>query len=178
MDKHNTGGIGGIIRNSCGDWIIGFFNRIKAHNSTHAELQALQSGLNLAYEKRLAPLEIDTDSTDIIKLLQHNISPAITNFILECRYLLNKLGNPVIRHSFREGNKVAHFLCKWGSKHHLSSTTIILHSPPDAVKKAIQDDKNEVLTTRLISSSICNILAVLENLSIIPATTNSDVMPP
>nr|XP_016482300.1 PREDICTED: uncharacterized protein LOC107803181 [Nicotiana tabacum] len=77
MDKHNTGGIGSVIRNSGGDWIIGFFNRIKAHNSTHAELQALQAGLNLAYEQRLAPLEIDTDSTDIIKLLQHNISPSI-----------------------------------------------------------------------------------------------------
>ncbi|XP_070003147.1 uncharacterized protein [Nicotiana sylvestris] len=169
MDKHNTGGIGGVK-----DWIIGFFNRIKAHNSTHAELQALQADLNLAYEKRLAPLEIDTDSTDIIKLLQHNISPAYTNTILECRYLLKKLGNPVIRHSFREDNKVAHLLCKWGSKHHLSSTTTILHSPPDAPKKAIQDEKNEVLTTRLVSSSICNILAVPENLSIIPAITNSD----
>ncbi|OIT29711.1 hypothetical protein A4A49_57393, partial [Nicotiana attenuata] len=178
LGNHNTGGIGGIIRNSQGDMIVGFTNKIKAYNSTHAELQALHVGLKLAHDKGLAPLEIDTDSTDIIQLLEHNSFPAYTNTILECRYLLKRLGNPVARLSFREGNKVAHFLCKLGSKQqHLSPTTTILHSPPDPIKRIIQEDKNEASTTRLVSSSVCNTLAVFGNLSIIPTITNSDVMP-
>ncbi|XP_075111845.1 uncharacterized protein LOC142181990 [Nicotiana tabacum] len=159
--------------------IVGFTNKIKAYNSTHAELQALHGCLKLAHDKGLAPLENDSDSTDIIQLLQHNISPAYTNIILKCRYLLKKLGNPVVWHNFREDNKVAHFLCKLGSKQqHLSSITTILHSPPDTVKRVIQNDKNEASITRLVSSSICNTLAVLGNLSIIRTITNSDVMPP
>ncbi|XP_070022415.1 uncharacterized protein LOC142177008 [Nicotiana tabacum] len=159
--------------------IVGFANKIKAYNSTHAELQALHAGLKLAHDKGLAPLEIDTDSMDIIQLLEHNIFPAYTNTILECRYLLKRLGNPVVRHSFREGNKVAHFLCKLGSKQqHLSSTTTILHSSPDPVKRVIEEDKNEASTTRLVSSSICNSLEVFGNLSIIPTITNSDARPP
>ncbi|XP_075077925.1 uncharacterized protein LOC142164249 [Nicotiana tabacum] len=176
LGNHKPGGIGSIIRNTQGDMIVGFANKIKAYNPTHAELLALHTWQKLAYEKKLASLEIDTDSTDIIQLLEHNSFPAYTNIIFECRYLLKKLGNPVVRHSFRKGNKVAHVLSKLGCKQQPTSTTTILNSPPDAVKRVIQKDKNATSTTRLLSSSICNKLAMFENLSIIPTISNSDVM--
>ncbi|XP_070015176.1 uncharacterized protein [Nicotiana sylvestris] len=157
--------------------IVGFTKAIKAYNPTHAELLALHAGVKPANDKELAPLEIETDSTDIIQLLEHNSFPAYTNTIIECKCLLKKLGNLVVRHNFHEGNKVAHFLSKLGSKQQPTSTINIFNSPPDPVKRTIQEDKNATSTTRLLSSSIFNKLAMFGNLSVIPIISTNDVMP-
>ncbi|XP_070003278.1 uncharacterized protein [Nicotiana sylvestris] len=102
--KDKTGGIGGVIRNANGDWVIRFSKKIYALNHTHAELSALEHGLHLVINHQLTPVEIETDFIEVIELSQ-----------------LKKLGNSVIRHSFQEGNKTAHALANEGSKQQSNS---------------------------------------------------------
>ncbi|KAM3204896.1 hypothetical protein P3L10_028306 [Capsicum annuum] len=92
-------GIGGVIQNSNGDWQLGFTGCFPANHPAAAELQALKSGLELTLLHKLYPIEIDIDSTDVIDL--HNSSPLANENITLCRLLLKKLGNPVLRHTFR-----------------------------------------------------------------------------
>lgn len=122
--KDKTGGIGGVIRNANGEWVIGFSKKVCALNHTHAELSALEHELHLVIDHQLTLVEIETDSIEVIELLNEKI-PIFNNLINSCRFHLKRLGNLVIRHSFREGNKVAHALANKGSKKQSSDNIYI-----------------------------------------------------
>ncbi|XP_070010645.1 uncharacterized protein [Nicotiana sylvestris] len=63
------GGLGGIIRNSTGDWIVGFQEHTHVLNHTYAELLALNQGLQLAHERKLKSLEVETDLMEVVNNL-------------------------------------------------------------------------------------------------------------
>lgn len=70
----HMGGIGGIIRNTEGEWLIGYMGNILANDNIEAELIPLVQGLKLAHQHHLTPLEINTDChiiLDILKLTNH-----------------------------------------------------------------------------------------------------------
>lgn len=70
-DSNNKiGGMGGFIRNSYGQWVLGFQKITNVISNTQSELLALETGLKIAVQFNLQPLEIETDSTEVIKLLQ------------------------------------------------------------------------------------------------------------
>ncbi|KAK4708914.1 hypothetical protein R3W88_029839 [Solanum pinnatisectum] len=56
------GGLGGVIRNDLGGWVMGFIEPIPMANPVRAELQAMRRGLSLAVQKNLSPIEINSDS--------------------------------------------------------------------------------------------------------------------
>lgn len=62
-------GIGGVFRNQKGEWIWGFKKQLTQMTATHAERQAILHGLQIAKEKGLTPLEINTDSTIGINMI-------------------------------------------------------------------------------------------------------------
>ncbi|KAH0730097.1 hypothetical protein KY289_001285 [Solanum tuberosum] len=107
----NTASIGGVIRNHKGDWITGFFYKSMAQNHTTAEIEAFHTGLMLADSLKLGNLEIETDLSEILQLMDH-AKPPYDVIISVCRSLLKKLQNPVVRHSYRQGNYVADILAK------------------------------------------------------------------
>ncbi|OIT08958.1 hypothetical protein A4A49_58104, partial [Nicotiana attenuata] len=107
----NANGIGGAIRNSRGEWILGFAQVIQKGSTISTELYALLKGLTLALQHHLMPIEVELDAKQIITLLQtDNFSHS--NMINDCRYLLNQLNNPPVRHAYREQNMVADQLAK------------------------------------------------------------------
>lgn len=101
------GGIGGVIRDSKGDWVMGYVCCCDVINPIFIELQALIKDLELVVLKNYQPIEIEVDSVDnILNLLEvHN--SIYNSAISMCRLLLRRLGNPVLQHSFREPNGVA-----------------------------------------------------------------------
>ncbi|KAH0641835.1 hypothetical protein KY290_033455 [Solanum tuberosum] len=116
FSKHKRkGGIVGVIRDVTGNWILGFHKRSSSHNHTMTELEALLNGLNITHSYNLMPIEIKMDSIEAIKLLE-NMHPTYHSIILHCRSILKKLGNPMVRHSLRQGNKVADILSRLGCK--------------------------------------------------------------
>ncbi|KAH0708843.1 hypothetical protein KY284_010270 [Solanum tuberosum] len=99
--NYNTGdgGLGGVIRNHKGDWVIGFTSKSSNTTPLLAELSALRQGLVMASSNNLTPLDISLDSLEVIN-----------------RSLMETLGAAPPAHIFREQNKVADLLSKEGLK--------------------------------------------------------------
>lgn len=97
-DSHS--GIGGIIRNSSGDWVMGVQMKSHSKSSIHSELQALYIGLQLTWEQKLYPLEVETDATHVINYINHGCV-TYDSLVNNCRWLISKMDMQVIRHSFR-----------------------------------------------------------------------------
>uniref|UniRef100_A0A1S3XQP1 RNase H type-1 domain-containing protein n=1 Tax=Nicotiana tabacum TaxID=4097 RepID=A0A1S3XQP1_TOBAC len=58
-------GLGGVIRNVNGHWIVGFAKPAHARGSLHVEIKALLAGLKTAHTWGMFPLQIETDSTKV-----------------------------------------------------------------------------------------------------------------
>ncbi|KAK6789478.1 hypothetical protein RDI58_013278 [Solanum bulbocastanum] len=117
-DKHTLGeeGIGGVIRNHKGDWIVGFTSKEAFVTLILAELRALRQGLLMEVEYKTQLLKINTDcKKKMINLLENDNHPH-TNLTTECRLLMEKVKAETSTHIFREQNKVANMLNKEGIK--------------------------------------------------------------
>ncbi|XP_059294672.1 uncharacterized protein LOC132047681 [Lycium ferocissimum] len=137
--KSNIGGIAGLFRDHNGDWITGYGCKCFANSPLHAELLALDHGLQVAINRNLQPLEIEIDSTDVIKALSIG-NDTYSSLISSCRWLLSQLQNILIRHSFREGNHAAHLLAKEASKmSHLNVRKNYAISPTSVVHQLSLD---------------------------------------
>nr|XP_009793477.1 PREDICTED: uncharacterized protein LOC104240341 [Nicotiana sylvestris] len=107
-------GLGGLIRITSGDWIMGFTNCTYAASPLQAEFLALKQDLQIALQMQLQPLEIKTDSTEMIKLIKES-DEVLNDLIYDCRWLMLQLKLLAIRHTFRQGNATAHMLAKEAS---------------------------------------------------------------
>ncbi|MCD7469326.1 hypothetical protein HAX54_008264 [Datura stramonium] len=105
VKRKNDAAIGGVIKNSDGDWIMGFY--------------------------------------------QKNTSQ------------LKKLQNPVIRHSYREGNKVAHLLAKEGLKLATYTYLTTVTTPLPAVLSAFMATRKEqLLAESFLNMNVINYLVL------------------
>lgn len=147
-------GIGEVIRNTDGVWVVGFSANSLAINVALSELLALHQGLQIAHERYLTPIEIEIDSTDLFSILD-KVPPLFNSIVWSCRRLLKKLGNPVLRHNFREANGVTDFLSKKSAKMRQTSVDLLL-SPPYQVLPGLQHDLQETTVTKLVTRSVCN----------------------
>ncbi|XP_075086060.1 uncharacterized protein LOC142168804 [Nicotiana tabacum] len=68
-------GLGGVFRNSNGSWVVGFAKSTHANGSLEAEIKALLEGLRTAQEWGMFPLEIETDSTEVVNTPREGSSP-------------------------------------------------------------------------------------------------------
>lgn len=103
-------GFGGVIRNSNGEWCMGYSGMCAAYAPANAELYALLKGLDLVVQNSYHPIEIEVDSLELLNSLD-TCNPIFNPELSLCRSLLRRLGNLVLRHSFLEANGVAQFLC-------------------------------------------------------------------
>lgn len=94
---------------------MGFHALVESLNPTKMELKGLLQGLMPAFQLQCMPSKIDRDSTNIIHIL-NNACPLYINLSTQGRYWLKKFENPLIRHTFREENKLAHSMAREGDK--------------------------------------------------------------
>lgn len=156
-------GLWGVFRNCKGDWIFGFHKSCYATSSLHVELLALEQGLKTAMEMSFTSIEIETDSTEVIKMF--NEDNALTNNTLfNCRLLMYQLNMPTINHNFRDDNAVAHSLAKEG----INRRSIYHAIPPFSVKTVLERDKSDLcFGTKLLTSLVCNILIDKNNRNVL-----------
>ncbi|KAH0641622.1 hypothetical protein KY289_032596 [Solanum tuberosum] len=141
-------GIGGVIRDHNGDWIVGYMGNLHMSNNVKAELTALMQGLRIALARGLLPLEVNIDCKKFITFIE-NDHPSYTNMIFDCRDLLGRLGNPPIQHTFREANRVADALARDGSKINQANLFFCLKVPPVCVLEKLDADKGGTIFVRL-----------------------------
>lgn len=145
----HMGGIGGIIRNTEGEWLIGYMGNILANDNIEAELIPLVQGLKLAHQHHLTPLEINTDChiiLDILKLTNHT---KYWNVILIAGIFYTPWGTPPITHVYREANNVADALAKEGAKLYSLDQITTWTVPPFFVREHLDADKHGTLFGRL-----------------------------
>ncbi|KAK6795787.1 hypothetical protein RDI58_009242 [Solanum bulbocastanum] len=77
----------------------------------------------------------------------------------------DEVGELVIRHSFRQGNKVANLLSRLGSKLIHITNSLILQTPPDVAKKKQKADQDGVSSSKIAVWSIRTKLVHFGNIS-------------
>lgn len=97
--------------------------------NTQAELFAVLRGWQLADERGLTPLEINTDSTEVTRML-NNGNHVFDSVIFECRSIILRPRDIVVKHNYRETNKVADLLANEGAKKDFFDRLYVIAVPP------------------------------------------------
>nr|POE50187.1 putative ribonuclease h protein [Quercus suber] len=86
-------GCGGLLRDSAGQWVVGFAKSICSSSSIAAELWALREGLGLCLERGITAVEIELDATVAISLVSSNVNAKgdLSGVVDDCRELLLRL---------------------------------------------------------------------------------------
>ncbi|KAF5207701.1 hypothetical protein FRX31_002711 [Thalictrum thalictroides] len=138
---------GGIIRNNKGQHIINFFNYYGTGTNNMAETRALLDGLALCMELGLDKIQIQTDSKLVVQWFgsRASIPWSLSKWWKEIRERAAMM-NILIVHVYREGNKVADFLSKWGMKY--KSGGALHHKNCRAFKQLIVADEHNIPSIR------------------------------
>lgn len=82
----------------------------------HAEIKAPLNGLTLAKIHSLIPLQIYSDSMELVHAIDHD-HILFTNILSKSRHLMQELEAAKMKHIYREQNQVADKLAKEGRNH-------------------------------------------------------------
>lgn len=136
-----------MIRDDRGYWILGFYGRLEDYSSLEAELWGIFRGLELIQSQGIR-LEIDSDSTTAISLINEEVSTHSPHVILiqECKALMAITGCP-LKHIFREGNQVADKLANLGVDQEHKWVSHI--SPPEDIIPLLEADMRGVAFERM-----------------------------
>ncbi|OIT01610.1 hypothetical protein A4A49_56489, partial [Nicotiana attenuata] len=137
LDKN---GIGGVIRNHNGDWVLEFCDNIPTQSILSTEMYALLQGLTLARLHNLIPIQVKIDAKEVITILCNDNLP-FANLSHDRRHLLGMLHDPQLTHAYREQNRLADKLASLGSLLEGTNDIVVLHNPPPFVEQILEEDK-------------------------------------
>ncbi|OIT01083.1 hypothetical protein A4A49_60035, partial [Nicotiana attenuata] len=159
------GGISGVVRDSKERWNTAFSMKVHAISPMQTELQALMHALQIIIREHMFPIEVETDATEIISIINKDYS---TNNELchICRLLVeeaSRKGRILFKHSFREGNMVAHILAKEALRRTSFNRLCTFCKPPDFVMDVYDKYREGYVYARSCSSKHCETLITLGN---------------
>ncbi|KAK6791593.1 hypothetical protein RDI58_010674 [Solanum bulbocastanum] len=67
-------GIGEVIKDDQRNWRVGYYKRSHSHNHIMEKLEALSTGLQFSITYNLKPLEVESDSIDLLRYLEEPVS--------------------------------------------------------------------------------------------------------
>ncbi|GKV43678.1 hypothetical protein SLEP1_g50939 [Rubroshorea leprosula] len=111
-------GCGGLIRDSQGQWVVGFMRNIGHTTSLAAELWVIRDGLSMANYLQIQNSIVEIDCQVAHALLSGTFNPhhPHSTLILDCRELLCTLPWVQLKHVMRKSNMVADALAKKGAR--------------------------------------------------------------
>ena len=110
---------------------------------------------NKAAGRGIRQLELELDAKVIVGLLNSNKNPNSTYapLLSDCSYLLGKFPQVRVSHMFREANKCADWLAKWGSS--LKEDFAVFEFPFTAeLETLVAKDNNGLYYARLAAASL------------------------
>ncbi|PNX73497.1 ribonuclease H [Trifolium pratense] len=110
-------GFGGVLRDSNGNWLLGFSGFIGISTSLCAELHAILNGLKIAQAEGFRNIIIESDSTLAVNFACHRTSQLhpYAPLIQQIRHLHRVDWNVSFHRTLREGNECADWLAKTGA---------------------------------------------------------------
>ena len=109
---------GGIIRNHEGKFLAAWSVNLGSCTITMAELWGIFWGLFISYNMGHRNVILETDSTCVYHLVMYGVPETHTysSLVYAVRNLIRKDWNVEINHSFREANRYANSLAKYGHR--------------------------------------------------------------
>ncbi|KAA3472034.1 non-LTR retrotransposon transposase [Gossypium australe] len=128
------------LRDNAGNWIAGAVTNLGICTTPLAELMAIHSGLNLAWDRGIRQGILESDSELALSWLKRepDRTHKFAHLIRECRHILSRPWTIQTRHIYREGNRVADWLAKFGIS--LPLGTHHFNTPPRGVTGIMLDD--------------------------------------
>lgn len=123
-------GLGGVMHDSCGAWITGYYGFCGYTTSLHAELFGIYNGLQIAWQQGFKKIICKSDSQLAIDLILGDVNSfhLYHPLILKIQNFINLQWDLSFNHLYREGNQIADWLAKEGSSS-LQDLTILLQCP-------------------------------------------------
>ncbi|KAJ1406818.1 Ribonuclease H domain [Sesbania bispinosa] len=138
-------GIGGVLRESDGNWLWGFSDHRAYGSVLEAELLAIQVGLQFAWEQNHRCVLCETDSLEVIHLLNDDrpcsSSTGLIGLLLgQIKVLLQQPWEVHLSHILREANSLVDFLSKFSSRR--DRTSLFWKTPPGEVLDILSSDSS------------------------------------
>ena len=121
---------GGLIRDCNGSWFKGFARSIGFATSITAEAWALRDGLKLALNAGVQSLIVELDAKVLVDLVKSNVDTKkpYSPLLYDCRCLLRRFLRVQVVHVYREGNRCADALARWGGT--MTEDFVVFDSSP------------------------------------------------
>jgi ribonuclease HI len=141
-------GFGGLIRNSSGAFLKGFYGTASLSSVLYAEIMAILQGLQLCWSNGFRSIFCYSDSLQAVSLIKNGVSHFHTfaNEIHHIHQLLRRDWNVTIDHTLREGNACADVLAKLGASS--NSPMVVLETPPPQLSVSLGADAWGVVFVR------------------------------
>ncbi|GKV04202.1 hypothetical protein SLEP1_g16396 [Rubroshorea leprosula] len=140
---------GGLIRDSLGNWLIGFTVNIGHASIFIAELWGMRAGLRLCRELGFTRVIAEMDSLMAVRFVNERREPdnLAAALLSDIRDLMAQFESCMLQHVLREGNAAADFLASLG---HTSPPGLsILDSPPTGLRPILLGDQMGASSLRL-----------------------------
>ena len=145
---------GSLLRDSAGQWVVGFAKSINVSSSIARELWALRDGLGLCLERGISTVEIELDASTAISLVfsNDNTKGDLCSLVDDCMELLLHLPQVKLLHCFKEANFCADALTKLGSA--FAVLSLVFDPPAAAISQLLYDDMKGVCRPRLCTTGV------------------------
>lgn len=141
----------GVCRNTKGEWIFGFSEKLENKTAYQAELYAIWKGLQLVWSKGFKRVIVESDSAFVIQQLQTVARGSGSRCAIEenCRELISRDWECNLQWVYREANKCADMMAKIGID---SNQNSYVHDVmPDQVRPQYEADLTGLEVFRSIS---------------------------
>ncbi|XP_060182063.1 uncharacterized protein LOC132611694 [Lycium barbarum] len=149
ISTNGKAGIGGVVSNEQGDFIMGFSIPVNSSSNNQAEMEAASFGSNWCIQNGFTNIHIELDSLLITEML---IKKDTKNMKLKhmVKATSNTLrgANVIFTHCFREANQIADFLAKKAATSGDRALYLSYQDLPREAKGLLQLDKWQLPTFR------------------------------
>lgn len=136
----NIGTFGCVLRDDKGAWLWGFSGRIDAPTVNDTELRSLVQGLEMAWERRIQRLVVETDSEMVFAWVTE-LDPPLNEYssiVDRCKELLHMPWDIEFKKIDRKTNMCADHVASLG--YHLDGNGKLWLSPPTSVIPILSSD--------------------------------------
>ncbi|KAG6400396.1 hypothetical protein SASPL_137226 [Salvia splendens] len=117
--KHSTkeASVGGVIRNSNGEWFLGYARRLGECSVLIAKLWAIYDCFKFAWEYNLRNVVVECDNITAVLMVNSRRNEGCNySIVRHILALIDKHWYVEVKHVYREANRVADFIADWGLK--------------------------------------------------------------
>ncbi|KAK8684120.1 hypothetical protein V6N13_040154 [Hibiscus sabdariffa] len=144
-------GLGTVVRDDRGEWVIGTSRFIGRCSILRAELWAILEGLLYAWSQGYRYVELESDSLEAVHLvLSTSPDEMVCGLVLSIKDCLRKIGHVRIQHVYREGNRVADRLATMGRMQR--GLRVTLTEVPVELRELIEAEKSQSAEAETVST--------------------------